>query len=63
MTAGIPGEKAFEPSDKPARVEMEKKPSSQRVSVKPNIIKKPSQEKKSSSEEDTTPPAPITPKK
>jgi hypothetical protein len=64
MTAGIPGDKAFEPADKPASVKMEKKPSSQRVSIKPNIIKKPAQEKKStSSEEDTTPPAPITPKK
>ena len=64
MTAGIPGDKAFEPGDKPATVKMEKKPSSQRVSIKPNIIKKPAQEKKSGAEaEDTTPPAPITPKK
>ena len=66
MTAGISGEDAFEPQDPPATVKMEKRPSHQKVSIKPNIIKKPKKEepqKKSSSEEDTTPPAPIEPKK
>lgn len=64
MTAGVEGDKAFEPSAKPAGVKMEKKPSSQKVQIKPNVIKKPSSEKSSKSkEEDTTPPAPIQPKK
>ena len=63
MTAGVSGEEAYEPSE--AKVKMEKKPSSQSVTIKPRVIKKPSSENKGSkkSEEDTTPPVPIEPKK
>lgn len=63
MTAGVEGDKAFDPGDSPAKVKMEKKPGFQKVSVKPNVIKKPSSPGKASSEEDTTPPVPIEPKK
>jgi hypothetical protein len=65
----VEGKQALEPSDKPASVKMEKKPSSQKVTIKPNVIKKPSaggekpKEKASKAPEDTTPPAPIVPKK
>lgn len=64
----VEGKEALEPSDKPASVKMEKKPSSQKVTIKPNVIKKPSagekpKERASKSPEDTTPPAPIVPKK
>ena len=64
----VEGQEALEPSDKPANVKMEKKPSSQKVTIKPNVIKKPSagekpKEKASKSPEDTTPPAPIVAKK
>lgn len=64
----VEGKEALEPSDKPANVKMEKKPSSQKVTIKPNVIKKPSagekpKERASKSPEDTTPPAPIVPKK
>ena len=65
----VEGKQATEPSDKPANVKMEKKPSSQKVTIKPNVIKKPSaggekpKEKASKSPEDTTPPAPIVAKK
>jgi hypothetical protein len=64
----VEGKEALEPSDKPANVKMEKKPSSQKVTIKPNVIKKPSagekpKEKASKSPEDTTPPAPIVAKK
>ena len=63
MTAGVEGDKAYEPSDSPAKVKMDKKPGYQKVSVKPNVIKKPSTSSKASSEEDTTPPVPIEAKK
>lgn len=63
MTAGVEGDKAFDPSDNPAKVKMEKKPGYQKVTVKPNVIKKPSEPGKASSKEDTTPPVPIEPKK
>jgi hypothetical protein len=57
VTAGVEGEKAFEPSEKPASVKMEKKPTSSTVKVKPVVVKKPPAEKKSAEkEEDTTPP-------
>jgi len=57
VTAGVEGEKAFEPSEKPASVKMEKKPASSTVKVKPVVVKKPPAEKKSAEkEEDTTPP-------
>lgn len=64
----VEGKEAIEPSDKPANVTMEKKPSSQKVTIKPNVIKKPSgdeksKERASKSPEDTTPPAPIVAKK
>jgi hypothetical protein len=64
----VEGKEALEPSDKPANVKMEKKPSSQKVTIKPNVIKKPSagekpKERASKSLEDTTPPAPIVAKK
>lgn len=64
----VEGKEALEPSDKPANVKMEKKPSSQKVTIKPNVIKKPSagekpKERASKSPEDTTPPAPIVAKK
>lgn len=63
MTAGVEGDKAFDPSDNPAKVKMEKKPGFQKVTIKPNVIKKPSTPGKASNEEDTTPPVPIEPKK
>lgn len=63
MTAGVEGDKAFDPSDNPAKVKMEKKPGFQKVTIKPNIIKKPTSPEKVSSEEDTSPPVPIEPKK
>lgn len=65
MTSGVEGDKAFEPNEKPAKVKMEKTPSQQKVSIKPNVIKKPSSKsvEKKTSEEDTTPPLPIEPKK
>ncbi len=64
----VEGKEALEPSDKPASVKMEKKPSSQKVTIKPNVIKKPSagekpKDRASKSPEDTTPPAPIVAKK
>lgn len=65
----VEGAKATEPSDKPANVKMEKKPSEQKVTIKPNVIKKPSGSKleatpmTSKPVEDTTPPVPISPKK
>lgn len=67
VTAGVSGTKAFEPTDTPSKVKMKKKSSEkQKVSVTPNVIKKPESEettKSSSSSEDTSPPAPIEPKK
>lgn len=66
VTAGVKGEEAFEPSENPAKVKMEKSSSKkQKVTIKPNVIKKPDQKSKSSpsKSEDTTPPAPIEPKK
>jgi len=65
----VEGTKAIEPSDNPANVKMEKKPTTQRVSIKPNVIKKPSGPatpaggSPSKPVEDTTPPVPISPKK
>jgi len=65
----VEGKEAIEPSDNPASVKMEKKPSSQRVELKTSVIKKPSSPEKApvgkaeKSKEDTTPPAPIVAKK
>jgi len=65
----VEGSKALDPGDKPANVKMEKKPSIQKVTIKPNVIKKPSSAAKPEavespeSVEDTTPPVPISPKK
>jgi hypothetical protein len=67
VTAGVSGAKAFEPTDSPSKVKMDKKSSEKKkISVTPNVIKKPeSEETKKSSKpsEDTSPPAPIEPKK
>jgi len=65
ITVGTPGKEATEPAEKPAKVKMEKKPGKQKVSVKPNVIKKPSEDKEKSSAppaEDTTPPIKATKK-
>jgi hypothetical protein len=61
----VEGSKAVEPQDSPANVKMEKKPSSQKVTVKPVVIKKPEAQPGSGAKgkEDTTPPVPIAPKK
>lgn len=65
----VEGTKAIEPSDKPANVKMEKKPTKQKVTIKPNVIKKPSGPAPEAGAapakpvEDTTPPVPISPKK
>jgi len=64
----VEGSKAVEPDEFPANVKMEKKPSSQKVTIKPVVIKKPEAESKSAAgnkqgKEDTTPPLPIAPKK
>jgi len=65
VTGEVEGEKATEPSDFPGNVKMEKKPTSQKVSVKPVVIKKPESEGPSGKKpkEDTSPPVPIEPKK
>lgn len=72
VTGGVEGKEAFEPSDSPSKVKMEKKPTTQKVVLKPKVFKKPSppESEKSKPEagkekaaEDTTPPAPITAKK
>ena len=66
VTAGVSGEKAFEPTDSPSKVKMKKKSSEkQSVSITPNVIKKPEEKESKSTEgtEDTTPPVPIEPKK
>lgn len=66
VTGEVEGEKATEPSDKPANVEMKKK-EGQKKSIKPTVIKSlkkdEKEEEKPASKEDTTPPAPITPVK
>jgi len=64
ITVGTPGEEATEPAEGPAKVKMEKKPGKQKVSVKPNVIKKPSasKEKSAAPVEDTTPPIKATKK-
>lgn len=59
----VEGSKAVEPEESPANVKMEKKPSSQKVTIKPVVIKKPDSESGSKSKEDTAPPVPIAPKK
>lgn len=65
----IEGANAVEPGDNPSNVKMEKKPAGQKISIKPNVIKKPLDaaksptEKANKSPEDTTPPAPIVAKK
>jgi hypothetical protein len=61
----VEGSKAIEPEDSPANVKMEKKPTSQKVTIKPVVIKKPEAQPGSNKtgKEDTTPPAPIVPKK
>jgi len=65
VTGEVEGEKATEPSDFPGNVKMEKKPTSQKVSVKPVVIKKPESEGPSGKKpkEDASPPVPIEPKK
>lgn len=65
----VEGKEAIEPSEPPAGIKMEKKPEQGKVTVKANVIKKPtspstSQEKVGEkSAEDTTPPLPISAKK
>lgn len=65
----VEGTKAIEPGDKPANVKMEKKPTKQKITIKPNVIKKPSGPAPEAGAgpakpvEDTTPPVPISPKK
>jgi hypothetical protein len=63
VTAGVSGDEAFEPSENPAKVKMEKKPAQQTVKLKPTVIKKPASEEKEGSSkkaEDTTPPIKAT---
>lgn len=63
VTGEVSGDSAIDPGDKPAGVEM-KKTGTQKVSIKPNIIKAPDIEKsKKPGAEDTSGPVPITPKK
>jgi hypothetical protein len=65
----VEGTKAVEPSDKPANVKMEKKPTGQKIHIKPNVVKKPAGPVKlpassgGKAPEDTSPPVPIAPKK
>lgn len=65
VSGEVEGEKATEPQDFPGNVKMEKKPTTQKVTIKPVVIKKPESDKSSGKkpEEDTTPPVPIAPKK
>ena len=64
VTGEIEAKQAVDPSDNPAGVEMKKVSGSQKVSIKPNVIKAPDVEKsKKTSSEDTSGPVPIQPKK
>lgn len=64
VTGEVSATAAIDPGDAPADVEMEKKTGSQKVSIKPNIIKAPNVEKsKKPGIEDTSGPVPIMPKK
>lgn len=63
VTGEIPAEDAVEPSNDPASIAMQKKNAEKSKSVKPNVIKGPSDSKKGTGVEDTSSPAPITPKK
>jgi hypothetical protein len=66
VTGEVPGEKAIEPSDAPAKVTMDKKQPGEikKVQIKPVVIKGVPQAKQASKGgEDTTGPTPITPKK
>jgi hypothetical protein len=62
VTAGIEGDKATEPGEKPANVSMEKKSSQKTVKIKPTVIKKPAgeEQQKAEKKEDTTPPIKAT---
>lgn len=64
ITGEIPVDSAADPSDEDANISMEKDKSSQKKSIKPNVIKAPDVKSKSTpSAEDTSGPVPITPKK
>lgn len=65
VTGEIEAEKALDPSEKPANVEMKKVSTVQKKTLKPNVIKAPSKEKteKKPEAEDTSGPVPIVPKK
>lgn len=64
VTGEIQPADAVDPSDKPARIEMEKKGGPVKRTIKPLVVKAPDVEKsKKSSSEDASGPVPITPKK
>jgi hypothetical protein len=64
VTGEIEAKQAVEPGDDDPGIEMKKTSGSQKVSIKPNVIKAPDVEKsKKSSSEDASGPVPITPKK
>ena len=64
VTGEVSATQAVEPGDKPVDIEMKKTSGSQKVSIKPNIIKAPDIDKnKKPSAEDASGPVPITPKK
>lgn len=64
ITGEIPADDAADPSDSDANISMEKDKGSQKVTIKPTVIKAPDVKSKSTpSAEDTSGPVPITPKK
>lgn len=65
VTGEFPADKAVEPSDDPAKVDMEKSSGGGKVTIKPVIIKgqKKQEKKEKPPEEDASGPVPITPKK
>lgn len=69
VTGEVPAQQATEPSDAPAGVDMKKEPTSLKVSVRPNVIRRPGvdgtskQPPKTRGGEDTSGPVPIKAKK
>ena len=64
VTGEIDPGSAVDPSDRPARIEMQKKGGPVKRTLKPLVVKAPEAEKsKKSSSEDTSGPVPISPKK
>ncbi|MBM3194176.1 MAG: hypothetical protein FJZ60_00245 [Chlamydiae bacterium] len=64
LTGEVEASAATDPSDKPAKIEMEKKGGPSKRTLKPLVIKAPEVKKeKAKSSEDTSGPVPITPKK